>query len=463
MAFLFGESQIQEELGDLDGDLTHLFERAAEVEERDAVNSKTDLASALKKIGIEFLDLEEDPSGTSARFEDRAQYSKARNLVAEPDNLHALAILGWVALPVGDVAMSNEDAEYRMRFLEIATASGSDSEAEVDAKAIVKDAREFATTEVDRDSDTNPVEVDDKTGEPKFGKAKDGADPEGKPKGSTKATSESLVDSILEGGHKSGCACGFCKNKGKGFGKKSKDEAPKDENDEDGDSDDKKDEKPADNGIGEIGEARRVVTGLIEDDFVTCGGCSTRFDYDAQPGYDSGKVKCPECKHTVDEAGRVINLEALETKHRGYAIRPVEHQGTTNYVVPSLGSDQATSLATAKRWIDQAIASKELKNVGESQQVCPGCTKPFNAASNPGLEEGKSKCPNCGTTVKLGEMMTTAGAIPALEMGAKGDGLETKGRGGPRGRKFKMPGQWKQNPAITKKTNEGLKPKKKKA
>jgi len=397
MAFLFGESQIQEELADMGGDLEHLFEKAAEVEERDAVNSKTDLSTALKKLDIEFLDLEEDPSGVSARFETREQYSKALNLVAEPDNLHTLAVLGWVALPVGDVAMTSEDAEYRMRFLEIATASGDDSEKNVDAEAIVKDARQFATTEVDRDSDTNPVETDDKTGKPKIGKAKDGADPEGKPKGSTKATSESIVNGLLdEGGHKSGCGCGFCKNKGKGFGKKDKADAPKDDKADGGDEkkDDKADAKP-DNGIGEIGEAKRIVTSLIEDDFVTCGGCSNRFDYDAQAGYESGKVKCPECKQTVDESGRVISLEA--------------------------------------------------------QQVCPGCTKPFNAAANPSLEEGKSKCPDCGTVVKISEMMTACSAIPALEMGAKGDGLETKGRGGPRGRKFKMPAQWNQKPAITKK------------
>lgn len=392
IAFLFSESQIRDDLGDIGEDLTHLFEKAAEVEDRDAVNSKTDLASALGKVGIEYLDLEQDPSGAVARFETRAQYSAALNLVAEPDNMHALATLGWVPLPVGDVAMSNEDAEFRMRFLEIATAGSSDDEKEVDAKAISKDARQFATTEVDRDSDEmNPVETDDKGGEPKMGKAKDGADPEGKPKGSTKSTSESIVAGLLdEGGHKSGCGCGFCKNKGKGFKKK---EAPGTK-EEKSDGGDKKDSAP-DSGIGDIAEANRIVNRLIEDDFVTCGGCSHRFDYDGVKGFESGKSKCPECGKTVDESGRVINLE--------------------------------------------------------SQAVCPGCSKPFNAASNPGLEEGKSKCPNCGTVVKLGEMMTTCSAIPALEMGAKGDGLETKGRGGPRGRKFKMPAQWQQKPAITKK------------
>jgi hypothetical protein len=31
-----------------------------------------------------------------------------------------------------------------------------------------------------------------------------------------------LIDSLFEGGHKAGCQCGFCKNKGK-FGKKKED------------------------------------------------------------------------------------------------------------------------------------------------------------------------------------------------------------------------------------------------
>jgi hypothetical protein len=56
------------------------------------------------------------------------------------------------------------------------------------------------------------------------GKEKEGSDPEGKPKGSTKAEALNIVDRLIdplsEGGHKPGCTCGFCKNKGRGFKKK---------------------------------------------------------------------------------------------------------------------------------------------------------------------------------------------------------------------------------------------------
>lgn len=48
--------------------------------------------------------------------------------------------------------------------------------------------------------------------------------------------------------------------------------------------------------------------------------------------------------------------------------------------------------------------------------------------------------------------ITTASAVPPVEMFQSGDGLETKGRGGRKlGRKFKMPRAWKQKRPITRK------------
>lgn len=51
--------------------------------------------------------------------------------------------------------------------------------------------------------------------------------------------------------------------------------------------------------------------------------------------------------------------------YRGYEIRTYRYQGCLNYIVPALRSlgafDIAATLATARKWIDCAIASGELK------------------------------------------------------------------------------------------------------
>lgn len=187
LAFLFGESQIRQDLVGMEGDLTRLFEQAAKVEADQSLASKTDLESALKEIGVEASSYEEDPAGCAALFDERNDFAKALVLVREPDNMHKLAEMGWVALKVGDVAMSNEPPEFRIRFLEftVATDGISNDDKGPKQKDIAAQARERDTTAQDRDDELNPVETDDKGGKPKLGKAKDGADPEGKPKGAS--------------------------------------------------------------------------------------------------------------------------------------------------------------------------------------------------------------------------------------------------------------------------------------
>lgn len=50
--------------------------------------------------------------------------------------------------------------------------------------------------------------------------------------------------------------------------------------------------------------------------------------------------------------------------YRGYQIRRTRYQGLTAYLVPELyGRDLAANLRTAKRWIDWAIYSGELRRV----------------------------------------------------------------------------------------------------
>lgn len=192
IAFLFGESQVDDEIAGIVESIADLDAEGAE----DLKVEKQPLAKALSSLGIDAGELENDPRGLSLVFGNAEEYRAAHAILNEPDSLHKLAHLGWVSAPQGDVAMANEPAELRIRFLEIdnvepadAKASYSDSDkARLNkVKDIIKKGREFSTEEPDFDDDNNPVDHDD----PKKGKrdkgvgdAKDGSDPEGKPKGS---------------------------------------------------------------------------------------------------------------------------------------------------------------------------------------------------------------------------------------------------------------------------------------
>lgn len=200
MEYLFGVSQQESEIESiLDEDFAALLEQADAEEGEQMAASKTPLVDALKSVGITAGELHEDPAGFCFITSDREEYVSAINALTDPETMHKLAVKGWVATKCGDQAMSQEEPEYKIRFLEISTAEGSDKDKGEDQEAIIKKAQEFASTEVDRDDEMNPVEqLPSKMG-PKdkgIGKATDGE----KPKGSIKdsLTAKDLVASMLE-------------------------------------------------------------------------------------------------------------------------------------------------------------------------------------------------------------------------------------------------------------------------
>lgn len=231
LAFLFGDSQVESEIDEASEALDAIMEQAEELEPIQA--KKTPLAAALKAAGVEGSDLELGPEGLSLAFDNEDDYREACAKLMEPDAMETLAQKGWVALRQGDKAMSGEvSPEYRIRFVDLTTPDPEDKTSWPAPNPslmadILKKGREFATTPFERDPN-NPVTDMEPGGKQRagVGKEKDGADPEGKPKGSSEA--QDLVNRMLnrvnEGGHKPGCTCGFCKNKGR-FGKK-KEETP---------------------------------------------------------------------------------------------------------------------------------------------------------------------------------------------------------------------------------------------
>lgn len=206
ISFLFGESQV-------DAELAGIVEAIADIDTDNTgslkVNKKP-LATALSAIGIENKNLVGDTMGLALVFDNPADYREAHALLNDPESLNKLAELGWVYSMQGDVAMSNEPAEFRIRFLDIYNVEPSDEEATYSdsdttrlnkIKDIVKKGREFATTAPDFDSDANPVDHSD----PKEGS---------RDKGVGKSSDGEKPKAVEEGAHKEGCTCGFCKNKG---------------------------------------------------------------------------------------------------------------------------------------------------------------------------------------------------------------------------------------------------------
>lgn len=201
LEFLYGVSQQESEIDDvLDNDFAALLEKADAEEAEQMKAEKSPLSAALKSLGITGEALHEDPYGFALITDDRETYLNACSKLADPESMHTLAKKGWVATNCGDQAMSNEAPEYKIRFLEIATAEGDgtdNSEKGEGESEIIKKAREFATEEPEHDSE-NPVDYDapdgNKLAKVKIGKAKDGA----APKGEIKDSAASLVADMLE-------------------------------------------------------------------------------------------------------------------------------------------------------------------------------------------------------------------------------------------------------------------------
>ena len=270
LAYLYGTSQAEAELDGTRDYLDKIME-AAEAEEP-LQAKRTPLAAALKSLGLEAGDaLQLSSSGLSLVLGDAGEYRNVCTKLMEPESIEKLAEQGWVALYGGDHAMSNEPAEFRVRFIDITEVATTDSDKPSETlDKIIKAGREFATQEP-KHNENNPVEHPEKSPNRKrggVGDAQDGAEPEGTPKGSAKTEayqpktgarctcrpgvqrdncpacegtgwcldfgkirgkkltgsentpnaskeeSQALVARMLgEGGHKEGCACGFCQNK----------------------------------------------------------------------------------------------------------------------------------------------------------------------------------------------------------------------------------------------------------
>ena len=150
ISFLFGESQEDTgSSGEVDAGLARLFEDAAK--EEGIAAKKTPLTKALKKLGLD-VDLELDPEGFSASFESGADYQASLAILSHPDNMHALASLGWVFARRGDTAMAGDVPEFRIRFMDVTQVEAATGDKAASIKDILKKAQEFATM---------PVEVDD--------------------------------------------------------------------------------------------------------------------------------------------------------------------------------------------------------------------------------------------------------------------------------------------------------------
>lgn len=186
LQFLFQDSQEQSAIDALGDEFAELLAEADEAEE--IKPTKTPLITALSGLDIGAGDLEMDTMGFLFVTDKKERYDDVWCKLQEPDQMHKLAEQGWIAVRCEDTATQREEPAFTIRFIEITTVETSDAKRGEAQKAIVKKAREFATTPVDREDDfTKPKGSG-------VGKATDGKTPE-----STKesAKARQLADTLL--------------------------------------------------------------------------------------------------------------------------------------------------------------------------------------------------------------------------------------------------------------------------
>jgi hypothetical protein len=204
-AYLFGDSQVESEVEETKAVIEKIMEEAEEQEPLKV--KRTPLIAALKALGLKDVsdEVQYDPEGFCLVCKEESEYREYVRLLMEPDAMEKLAKLGWVVTRCGDVAMSNEPAEFRIRFLEITSTDDSDKDSwptqnDKLMKSVVKKGREFMSEPGPHDEES-PVEYDDKTSDDNqkgVGKEQQGKDPEGKPKGSTgKTEAQAIADDVL--------------------------------------------------------------------------------------------------------------------------------------------------------------------------------------------------------------------------------------------------------------------------
>lgn len=198
LQFLFNESQQREEVEDiLDDGFAKLLEQAAEEEDKEMTANKKSLSAALNDVDLKCCK-SDGPEDNVLCLDSREDYADAVRKLSDPEVMHKLATSGWVALLGGDTNMHNEEPNFVIKFLEIKTADTGDGESGEKMKGVLDKAREFATTELDRDDDSNPVDsTDDDIKKVKLPKAKDGETPASVKEGVTAAE---MVNTLLEGG-----------------------------------------------------------------------------------------------------------------------------------------------------------------------------------------------------------------------------------------------------------------------
>lgn len=188
--FLFGESQIRDAFDALPDDIAAMFQEA---EAQDKLSGKKEpLASALKSTGISSSSLQLDPDGFMATVKDGLEYQEICAKLSEVGVINKLAELGWVAVTLGDVAMTREEPEYRIRFIEIDVSDTDSADSAENVQSILKAAHDFANERELPKADENPGF---KPGTASIGSQKDGESVQVPP--IRKSKSEGLVDALL--------------------------------------------------------------------------------------------------------------------------------------------------------------------------------------------------------------------------------------------------------------------------
>lgn len=148
--FLYGESQVREEIDGLPEDMIAVFE---DLEHQEALEPKKEpLSNALKEIGVDVSDLQVDPEGFVAVTSDEAKYTSAIQALVQPDNIHKLAELGWVFADCGDDAPTDAEPHFRIRFLSLDVAELSDKDKAGKLEKVFKDAHDFLNEPLDRET-----------------------------------------------------------------------------------------------------------------------------------------------------------------------------------------------------------------------------------------------------------------------------------------------------------------------
>lgn len=330
--------------------LAALFEAAAHEEDYQMLSNKVPLQKILGEIGISG-EIEEKVGCCCVTLPDEDAFHQANKMLADADVIYKLAKGGWVAAKQGDVAMTNEPAEYKISFLDIAEIKGGDSDKVPDLNKVAGDAQKADDAHEQEHSDTlSPVEHGtDKTGGKTtgVGKASDGNGPEGK----IKDSASNIVNNLLE--------CDPTDGKSPGVAR-----------------------KPAAKGVP---------------------GRPKGLPKDLKKG-----TKLPES----DEGG-------------------FETWWENNQHSESLRDDYEN-------------ACKDMREMKDGKPS-------FKAWARKRYKTDESELPEppLNEMTSTGSMGTVPSPVGAKEMYEPGRGLETKGSGGKKlGRKFKMPGQWNQQPPI---------------